>query len=80
MAGCFGIGGEGAVIRERDSALKRQATGLDVAGEALTRYLPQGDVQLETLQAMARVNLVERIMRLYLEAPLSETLPSNNTG
>ncbi len=58
----------------------RNKIGLDVALEALKRYLQQGNVHLETLRAMARVNRVERIMQPYLEALLSMSLPANDTG
>ena len=48
----------------------RHKIGLDVALEALKRYLQREDVNLEELLAMARVDRVERVMRPYLEALL----------
>ncbi len=48
----------------------RQKIGLDVALEALKRYLARSHSDVETLLAMARVNRVERILQPYLEALL----------
>ncbi len=48
----------------------RSKIGLDVALEALRRYLGRDGADVEALLEMARVDRVERVMRPYLEALL----------
>ena len=48
----------------------RQKVGMDVALEAIKDYVSQPNLDVSLLLKYARVNRVEKIMRLYLEALL----------